>query len=144
MAPLAAPDPRDDPQPRAPGGRAEVASDPRRGLGDYGEALAARFLRDRGMVVLARNWRCEAGEIDIVARDGDCLVVCEVKTRRGSRFGLPVEAVTWAKVLRLRRLAAAWLHAHDDAVASVRIDVVGVLAPLDGPPRVHYVPGVGS
>jgi putative endonuclease len=130
MAPLASPS-------RPP-------SNPRRELGEYGEALAARFLREQGMVILARNWRCATGEIDIVARDGDCLVVCEVKTRRGSRFGMPVEAVTWAKVVRLRRLAAAWLHADGARAGSVRIDVVGILVPVDGPPRVHHVPAVGS
>ncbi len=123
--------------------------DGRRSLGTYGEALAARYLRERGLTVLARNWRCEVGEIDIVALDGDCLVVCEVKTRRGSRFGLPVEAVTWAKLLRLRRLAAAWLHAQDPAsggprIGAVRIDVIGVLRPAAGPARLHHVVGVGS
>ena len=65
------------------------------------------------MQVLDRNWRCEHGEIDLVALDGDCLVVCEVKTRRSTAFGEPVEAVTWRKAARLRRLAAAWLAAHD-------------------------------
>ncbi len=52
-------------------------------LGRYGEDVAARHLVDDGLVLLARNWRCAEGEIDIVARDGDVLVVCEVKTRRG-------------------------------------------------------------
>ncbi len=127
----------------------EPAEDGRRSLGAYGEALAARYLRERGLTVLARNWRCDVGEIDIVALDGRCLVVCEVKTRRGSRFGLPVEAVTWAKLLRLRRLAAAWLHAQEPApggpaIAAVRIDVVGVLRPAVGPARLHHIVGVGS
>ena len=66
-----------------------------------------RYLRDLGMEVLDRNWRCEHGEVDVVARDGDCVVFCEVKTRRSSGFGEPVEAVTFAKAMRLRRLAAA-------------------------------------
>ncbi len=118
--------------------------DHRRELGHYGEALAARFLRERGMNILARNWRCATGEIDLVARDGGCLVVVEVKTRRGSRFGLPVEAVTWAKLVRLRRLAAAWLREHPDGTESVRIDVVGVLVPPGERPRIHHVRGVGS
>ncbi len=123
---------------------APAPADPRRELGDYGEALAARFLRERGMSILARNWRCEIGEIDLVARDGACLVVVEVKTRRGSRFGLPVEAVTWSKLLRLRRLAAAWLRDSPAGTESVRIDVVGVLVPPGEPPRIHHVRGVGS
>ena len=73
---------------------------PTRTLGRYGEDLAARYLGERGMQVLDRNWRCEHGEIDLVALDGDCLVVCEVKTRRSTAFGEPVEAVTWRKAAR--------------------------------------------
>ena len=64
-----------------------------RGLGSYGERMAVRYLTDRGLEVLDRNWRCDLGEIDIVARDGGCLVVCEVKTRRSTTFGQPIEAV---------------------------------------------------
>ena len=81
--------------------------------------------------MLERNWRCAQGEIDIVALDGDCLVVCEVKTRRGSAFGDPVEAVTSRKAARLRRLAACWLAEHGGVqrAADVRVDVIGVLRP---------------
>ena len=81
-------------------------------VGAYGERLAARYLAEAGLEVLDRNWRCAQGEVDIVALDGDCLVVCEVKTRRGQGFGDPVEAVTWRKAARLRRLAACWLAEH--------------------------------
>ena len=63
-------------------------------LGAHGEALAARHLVQRGMVVLDRNWRCPDGEIDLVLRDGPVLVVCEVKTRRSTAYGTPLEAVT--------------------------------------------------
>ena len=79
-------------------------------LGAYGEALAARHLVEQGMVLLDRNWRCDAGEIDLVLRDGDVLVVCEVKTRSSLRYGTPHEAVTDIKVARLRRLASRWLE----------------------------------
>ena len=94
------------------------------------------------MVVLDRNWRCEHGEIDIVATDGDVLVVCEVKTRSGMAHGGPVHAIGWAKLLRLRRLAAAWLVAHDRSVAGVRIDVIGILRPSSGPAELVHLPGV--
>lgn len=117
--------------------------DPRRGLGRYGEDLAARFLEERGMRVLERNWRCEHGEVDLVALDGRCLVICEVKTRRGTGFGDPVEAVTVAKALRLRRLAAVYARSHPGA-ERVRIDVVGVLCRPGEAPRVRHVVGVGS
>ena len=116
----------------------------RRMLGDYGERLAARFLEDHGMQVIDRNWRCAHGELDLVARDGDCLVFCEVKTRRSVRFGDPLEAVTGDKAVRLRRLAAAWLRAHDVHGARVRIDVVAILRPSSGPALLRHVVGVGG
>ena len=81
----------------------------RQALGAYGERLAARLLVEQGLVVLDRNWRCPAGEIDLVLRDGDVLVVCEVKTRTSSVCGTPHEAITPVKLARLRRLAAAWV-----------------------------------
>jgi len=120
------------------------APDRRRELGAYGEQLAARYLQDQGMVVVDRNWRCARGEIDLVARDGDCLVFCEVKTRRTSRFGSAVEAVDGRKAGRLRTLAAAWLQAHDERAPRVRIDVIGIMRPHQGPARLSHVVGVGS
>ena len=119
-------------------------TDPRRALGEYGERLAERYLRERGVAVIDRNWRCARGEIDLVARDGDCLVFCEVKTRRTERFGAPVEAVDWRKTSRLRRLASAWLLAHDEHPGRIRIDVIGILRPVAGPARVRHVEGVGG
>lgn len=113
-------------------------------LGKYGEDLAARYLRERGMRILERNWRCAEGEIDLVALDGDCLVVCEVKTRRGTGVGDPLEAVTWEKARRLRHLAAAYLRSRPGAVPLVRIDVIGVLAERGRPPVVRHVVAVGS
>ena len=78
-------------------------TDRRRALGEYGERLAARYLRDAGFTVLDRNWRCEVGEIDLVARLDDCLVVCEVKTRRHEDYGGPAAAVTPAFASRMCR-----------------------------------------
>lgn len=96
-------------------------------LGNRGERIAAAYLTDAGLLVLDRNWRCREGELDIVARDGDALVFCEVKTRRGVGFGHPVEAVTIAKQRRLRTLAQRWLAAHEEHAPELRFDVVGVL-----------------
>lgn len=121
-----------------------VTADDRRVLGGYGEQLAARYLADRGVEVLERNWRCARGEVDLVARDGDCLVFCEVKTRRSLRFGDPVEAVDWRKVAKLRRLAAAWLREHDVHCDRVRIDVIAIHRPPTGPAVLRHVVGVGS
>ncbi|KGN31883.1 hypothetical protein N802_19175 [Knoellia sinensis KCTC 19936] len=118
--------------------------DGQRALGRYGEDLATRYLRERGMRILDRNWRCAEGEIDIVALDGDCLVVCEVKTRAGTGVGDPLEAVTHEKARRLRRLAAAYLRSRPGTVPDVRIDVVGVLAERGRRPVLRHVVAVGS
>jgi putative endonuclease len=115
----------------------------RRGLGAYGEGLAARHLTEQGMVLLDRNWRCELGEIDLVLRDGRALVVCEVKTRSSLAFGSPLEGVTEQKAARLRRLAARWLADHAVHPHDVRIDLVGVLVPATGGVTVDHVRGVG-
>lgn len=113
-------------------------------LGRYGEQMAARYLREQGLEIVERNWRCELGEIDIVALDGRCLVVCEVKTRRSTAFGSPIGQVTAAKLARLRRLAAAWLRDHDAHVDDVRIDVIGVLRPRRGACELEHVVSVAS
>jgi putative endonuclease len=121
-------------------------------LGEYGERVAARHLTGAGMAVVERRWRCRHGEIDIVAVDPDpppggsasaCLVVCEVKTRRSLAAGLPVDAVTPAKLARLRRLAGLWLAQQDAGFAEVRIDVVSVVVPRRGGPIVEHLRGVG-
>jgi putative endonuclease len=111
-------------------------------VGAYGEQVAVTHLLERGFVVLARNWRCELGEIDIVARDGDCLVVVEVKTRRSLRFGPPAEAVTAAKMARLRRLTARWITESGLHPPRVRIDVVAVLPQRSGAAKVDHVRAV--
>jgi putative endonuclease len=111
-------------------------------VGEYGERLAAEHLRADGMEILDRRWRCPIGEVDIVAADAGCLVVVEVKTRRSTVAGLPVEAVTPAKRARLRRLAAAWLADHPTGWPEVRIDVVSVLVPRHGGPVVDHLRGV--
>lgn len=111
-------------------------------LGAYGEALAARHLIEAGMVLLDRNWRCPAGEIDLVLRDGRTLVFAEVKTRSSTAFGTPLEAVGPAKAGRLRRLAAAWMEVHQLRVSEVRLDLVGVLHGRDGVVEVQHVKGI--
>jgi len=112
-------------------------------LGQQGEQLAAKFLTDAGLSVLGRNWRCTLGEIDIVALDGRTLVVCEVKTRSGVRFGTPLEAITRQKAYRLRKLAVAWVRAHGLVFDQIRIDVVGVLRAASGEFIIEHVRGVG-
>ncbi len=110
-------------------------------VGAYGERLAVRHLVEAGLVVLDRNWRCAAGEIDIIARDGDVLVFCEVKTRRGPGFGAPAEAVGPRKVARLRRAGAQWLARAGIRPAEVRFDVISVVASTRGAPHVEHLRG---
>lgn len=105
---------------------------PRQRLGARGEQLAAEWYAARGYRIVARNWRCREGEIDLVvwSRRGD-LVFCEVKTRSSNRFGVPAEAVTPVKRRRLRVLAARFLAAHGSEVAGrrgLRFDVAAVTA----------------
>lgn len=112
-------------------------------LGSFGESVAARHLTQQGMILLDRNWRCPSGEIDLVLRDDDVLVVCEVKTRSSTDFGDPLEAVTEAKIARLRRLAVAWIRERGVHPRDIRIDVVGVLQPRQGAAQIEHVVGVG-
>jgi putative endonuclease len=100
-----------------------------------GEEAAVRWYRDHGYVIVARNWRCREGEIDLVARSAQGTVaVCEVKTRSSSVFGTPFEAVTVEKQRRLRRVAARWLAAGGagPGYAQVRFDVAAVRVGPDG------------
>jgi putative endonuclease len=113
-------------------------------LGSRGEAIAATYLTDAGLRVLDRNWRCRDGELDIVARDGAAIVFCEVKTRRATGFGHPVEAVPAVKQRRLRTLAQRWLAAHDEHAPDLRFDVVGVLVRPTGPAVVTHLRGAFS
>ena len=100
----------------------------RRALGSSGEDAAAAWYEANGYRVVARNWRCRQGEIDLVVRRGRTVVFCEVKTRTSAAFGAPVEAVTRAKQVRLRALAARWLEEATTPAGDIRFDVVSVLA----------------
>ncbi len=114
-----------------------------RGLGEAGERLACDFLLEKGYELLETNWRCSAGELDLVMRQAGTLVFVEVKTRRGDALGTPEEAVTPAKQARLGALALGWLAAHygEGETPEWRIDVVGVhLSPSGKLSRINHVP----
>lgn len=96
----------------------------RRELAKRGEDAAAAFLERVGMTVIERNWRCPAGEADIIALDGKDLVIVEVKTRRSSRAGTPEEAVTPAKQRRIARIARSYASDAGLAPQRMRFDVV--------------------
>jgi putative endonuclease len=105
-----------------------VTTDRRRTLGADGEARAAEWYQARGYHVVARNWRCRDGELDLVVRKGSELVFVEVKTRTTDRFGVPAEAVTPLKQRRLRGLAARFLRETGTGADTLRFDVVAILA----------------
>jgi putative endonuclease len=110
-------------------------------LGKRGEDLAVDYLAGTGLVVLSRNWRCRDGEVDLVATDGERLVVCEVKTRSGTGYGEPSEGVTPAKAARIRKVTAAWLRVHHVGWCEIRFDVLAVLCPDGGPLTVEHLQG---
>ncbi|MDT4926850.1 MAG: putative endonuclease [Pseudonocardiales bacterium] len=115
-------------------------------VGRFGEQVAAEHLESAGLRVIARNWRCRAGELDIIARDGSELVFVEVKTRSSLTFGEPAEAVDWAKAARIRRLALQWMASDRDTGGgtywtSVRFDVICVLRRGSGTPDVQHLTG---
>jgi putative endonuclease len=112
--------------------------DPRRQLGDHGEDLAAAALKKQGYKILARNYTTPLGEIDLIARQGQTLVVVEVKTRKSTRFGSPQESVSAAKQAKLRRLADYYLKDQRLTDAAVRFDVVAVTLTGDEP-RVEII-----
>ncbi|MFN8595187.1 MAG: YraN family protein [Anaerolineae bacterium] len=101
-------------------------SDRRQRLGKLGEDLAALRLAARGYVVRERNWRCTEGELDIVAEKDGVLVLVEVRTRRGDRFGTPEESITPTKRAKLLEVAQAYLDEHNAADRDWRIDVVAI------------------
>ena len=114
-------------------------------IGAFGEQLAVDYLNQMGLRVLARNWRCRYGELDIIAADDAtrAVVFVEVKTRTGEQYGGVEQAVTPAKVRRLRRLAGLWLAQQQGSWASVRIDVIAIRIGRRRTPEITHIRGVG-
>ncbi|WP_165066853.1 YraN family protein [Marisediminicola senii] len=108
-------------------------------LGRRGEDIAVAFLVHGGYDILGRNWRCPQGEIDVIARDGADTVFVEVKTRSGTGFGHPLEAITAQKLARLRRLAGAWCDVNPGHGRQIRIDAIAVVATTGTVPVVDHL-----
>ena len=116
-------------------------------IGRAGEDLAVRHLEALGWVIVERNWRCEQGELDVIALaprppGPPVAVVVEVKTRSGTGFGEPLEAITQAKVRRLRGLAVRWRQDHPGLGAGLRVDAIGILKAPGTAPRLTHVKGL--
>ncbi|MFJ9368461.1 YraN family protein [Nocardia sp. NPDC101769] len=111
-------------------------------LGAQGEELAADFLRAAGMEIVARNWRCRFGELDVIAREGEVTVFIEVKTRRTLTCGPPEEAVTYLKQRRIRELATRWLREQNGPHLRIRFDVVAVLLRPGRTPEIRHLKAV--
>lgn len=111
-------------------------------LGRLGEEFAARFLADADYRVIARNWRCPQGEIDLVAEHDGEVVFVEVKTRSSTGYGHPFEAITVAKLARLRRLAVAWCDETGARPARIRIDAIAVIVEPGAEPIIEHLEGV--
>ena len=112
---------------------------PQHELGRKGEDLAAAYLTGQGLVVLDRNWRCRDGELDLILTDGSIVVVCEVKTRAGTDFGRPAEAVDDRKTRRIRRLTNTWLATFRVPWCELRFDIVAITWPPGGQPRIQHL-----
>jgi putative endonuclease len=116
--------------------------------GRAGEDLARRFLRRRGLKILARNYRCPAGEVDLIALDGSTrkqtgaqtLCFIEVKTRKSDRYTTPASAVDAEKRRRIRRVARHYLSRRPTEGYNVRYDIVAIVWPEDGQPRIDFHP----
>jgi putative endonuclease len=112
----------------APSSKQEAQMAAKDELGREGERAAADYLVRGGYRIVGRNWRCEHGEIDIIAEKQRVTAFVEVKTRSSVAFGHPFEAITIAKLARLRRLAGAWCEQHGLPEGRIRIDVIAVIA----------------
>jgi len=113
-------------------------------VGRYGERIAAQHLIDSGLHLIATNWRCAEGEIDIIARDGDVLVFCEVKTRSSLDYGDPAEAVNRVKAARIRTVALRWLAEQRQLGGpaywpDLRFDVVSIVRSARGAATVRHL-----
>jgi putative endonuclease len=111
----------------------------RQALGELGERIAERWLRERGWRVMQRRFRSGHRDIDLVVERDGVVAFVEVKARRGSGFGGPIEAVNWRKQKELGRSARVWVDRHGRPLEAYRFDVIGVLV-AGSRVRIRHVP----
>lgn len=111
--------------------------DDRKARGRRAEQIAADYLVANGYAILERNWRCRTGELDLIAMQGDSLVIVEVRSRNGksAAFGTPAESMTPRKIRQVRETAAVYLHMANKSGAKIRFDMIGIILQPDGEPE---------
>ncbi|OPH61693.1 YraN family protein [Paenibacillus ferrarius] len=121
----------------------EFPKDTRKQLGKFGEDAAEAFLIQQNYRILARNWRCRTGELDLIAEKDDVLIFVEVRTRRKSNhFGTAKESVDYRKQRKVRETAQFYLHRFQQHERSVRFDVITIEMSADAEaPRVEHIEG---
>jgi len=118
------------------------AKDARRRFGDRGEDLAAAFFMARGFSLVARNWRCRAGEIDLIMARGGRLHFIEIKTRRTTDYGHPEEAITPQKLQHLRRAIETYLQSAPVQPWAYQADALAIMLVPGGKPEFHYIENI--
>ncbi len=108
-------------------------------LGQRGETIACNYLKQHGYKIVQQNFRCTFGELDIIANDGNTLVIVEVKTRSSNNFGPPAAAVGFKKQSQICRATQIYLADHDTTERDIRFDVVSILIGQNGPPEIELL-----
>lgn len=114
-------------------------SETRQQLGQFGEQLAASFLQKQGYTILDRNFRCRSGELDIIAKDEEYLVVVEVKTRRNTEYGEPAAAVDFRKQRQICRATWHYLHKYACYDCDIRFDIVAIQVADDNSAAIDHI-----
>lgn len=109
----------------------------RRTLGQWGESRAIQYLRAQGCQVVASNWRCQAGEADVIVLDGSCLAFVEVRTRRGDAFGEPEESITPRKLARMAAVAQTYVY-EEGWEGDWRLDVIAIQVGRGRPASIEW------
>ncbi|MGZ7440591.1 YraN family protein [Paenibacillus sp. TH7-28] len=118
-----------------------MGGDDRKARGREAEQAANDYLTALGYTILKRNWRCRSGELDLIAKDGDTIVIVEVRSRshRAAAFGTPAESITPRKIKQVRDTAAVYFHQTGQTLANVRFDVIAVTYSPGEQPKVEHI-----
>lgn len=119
-----------------------MAKDARRRFGDRGEDLAAAYFLARGFEVVARNWRCRSGEIDLIVSKDGAIHFVEVKTRRTMTYGYPEEAITPKKMEHLRRAIETYLQSAPVGARVYQADALAITLLPGMKPEFHYIENI--